>query len=218
MSNENPIDVLTSIPQTSDKPKILDRPKLIIGEGKDDLLFLTSLLRHLKITDILVEEYEGKDNLPSYLDTLLKRPGFHDLISIGITRDADRDAGGAFTSIRNHLVRRGLVAPDQPQTMRQGNPSVGILLFPAGLQQGMLEDLLLSAISADPVLNCIDDYFDCVSATTQHLPRQISKAKVHAWLATKHPPDLELGRAAQKGLIDWDSPAFQQLKDFLVNL
>ena len=45
-----------------------------------------------------------------------------------------------------------------------------------------------------------------------------AKARVHAWLAAQPRPDLRLGNAAANGLIDWSSPAFDQLKAFVRDL
>jgi hypothetical protein len=65
---------------------------------------------------------------------------------------------------------------------------------------------------------CIDEYFECVRANKGKSPNQISKARIHAWLAAQNPPDLRLGEAAQKGFIDWDNPSFDQLRNFLTTL
>ena len=49
-------------------PRELDHPKLLIGEGKDEVSLFDALLNHLAITDVKVEEYGGKEKLP---DTLM---------------------------------------------------------------------------------------------------------------------------------------------------
>ena len=56
-------------------PLELDKPKLLIGEGKDEIQIFTAMLRHLGIDDIKVEDYGGKTKLPDYLDALKLRPG-----------------------------------------------------------------------------------------------------------------------------------------------
>jgi hypothetical protein len=198
-------------------PSELDKPKLLIGEGKDEVRFFEALLKHLRIEDTKVAQYGGKNKLPDYLDALRLRPGFTDLTSLGVTRDADTDALSAFDSVRNHLARRGFVTPDSSGSVQAGTPKVGIMIFP-GNRPGMLEDLCLAALQADSVIRCIDEYFECVRVTKGNTPDQISKARIHAWLAAQDPPDLRLGEAAQRGLIDWDSPSFSQLRTFLTAL
>lgn len=204
-------------PQTAD-PLELDKPKLLIGEGKDEVLIFDALLNHLRIDDMKVEQYGGKNKLPDYLDALRLRPGFTHLTSLGVTRDADTDAFSAFTSLSNYLSHRGFVTPASSGNIEAGMPRIGIMILPNGHHPGMLEDLCFSALQTDLSIQCIDEYFECVRATKGNLPGQISKARVHAWLAAQDPPDLRLGEAAQKGFIDWDSPTFDQLRNFLTTL
>jgi len=193
----------------------LDQPKLLIGEGKDETLILAALLDHLMIENIRVEEYGGKQKLPDYLDALRLRPGFAHLVSLGVTRDADEDETAAFASVRNYLDSRGFAAPNVSGHIQASNPSVGIMIFPDGRSAGMLEDLCLAAWRTDPVMTCINDYFDCITRVKGRMPNQISKARVHAWLSAQSPPDLRLGIAAQKRLLDWNNPAFEQLVNFV---
>ncbi|MGB9181416.1 MAG: DUF3226 domain-containing protein [Pyrinomonadaceae bacterium] len=204
-------------PQTA-IPSELDKPKLLIGEGKDEVRIFGALLIHLGLDDVKVEEYGGKDNLPYYLDALVLRPGFANLTSLGVTRDADTDALSAFTSLSNHLNNREFVTPSSSGNIEAGSPRVGIMILPDGQRSGMLEDVCLDALQTDLSIRCVDEYFECVRATKESLPNLISKARIHAWLATQNPPDMRLGIAAQRGFIDWNSPAFNPLKDFLTAL
>jgi hypothetical protein len=199
-------------------PLELDKPKLLIGEGKDEVLIFSALLNYLGIDDVNVEDYGGKDKLPAYLEVLRLRPGFGDLQSLGVTRDADSNPLGAFASISNHLRQREFVTPAAPGIMEAGIPRVGIIILPGGQQPGMLENLVLEALRPDRMTNCIDQYFQCVAAVRGRELIQMSKARVHAWLAAQDPPDMRLGIAAQKGLIPWNSPSFDQLRNFLTAL
>jgi hypothetical protein len=212
-----------SAPQIPENPQQtipleLDKPKLLIGEGKDEELIFGALLSHLKIYDVKVENYRGKHKLLDYLDALKVRPGFASLISLGITRDADIDALSAFTSVSNHLSNRGFATPASSGNVEAGTPNFGVMILPDGQQPGMLEDLCLAALRTDSLIQCIDEYFECVRANKGQPPNQISKARIHAWLAAQDPPDLRLGEAAQRGFIDWDSPSFDQLRNFLTAL
>lgn len=204
-------------PSTSN-PLELDQPKLLIGEGVEEVLLFSALLTHLGIGDVKVEQCGGKDGLPAYLDALKLRPGFAELSSLGVTRDADADAMAAFNSVRSHLQNRGFVTPVSSGNIEAGTPRIGIIILPDGQSPGMLEDLCLAALQGDASFRCINEFFECVRETKGQLPKQISKARVHAWLAAQDPPDMRLGFAAQKGLIDWDSRSFDQLRRFLTEL
>ena len=92
------------------------------------------------------------------------------------------------------------------------------MILPDGQQPGMLEDLCLSAWRTDSIASCVDEYFECLRTVKGELTAELSKARVHAWLAAQDPPDMRLGIAAQKGFIDWDNPSFDGLKNFLRTL
>ncbi len=42
------------------QPQTISQPKLLLGEGKDEVLFFSALLKHLQIKDIQVVQYGGK--------------------------------------------------------------------------------------------------------------------------------------------------------------
>jgi hypothetical protein len=50
------------------------------------------------------------------------------------------------------------------------------------------------------------------------LPDAPSVAKIHAFLASRYKPDLDLGIAAKEGYWQLDHPAFAQVKQFLSTL
>jgi hypothetical protein len=195
----------------------ITKAKLVVGEGADEVRFFTSLLTHLGITDVQVMDYQGKQRLSGYVQTLLVRPDFRQVLSLAITRDADDNAAAAFGSVCSALQNARLVVPPGPAAIVAGNPRVGIFILPDNQSNGMLEHLCLNAAQADPATPCLDDYFHCVlrMAQRQPDPREAAKARVHAWLASHPQPDLRLGEAAEKGYWPWTSPAFQPLIQFL---
>jgi hypothetical protein len=199
----------------SSTPQALSKPKLLIGEGKEEVDFFTAFLTHLNIRDIQVEQYGGKQGLKSYLRTLVVRPGYLDIVSLGITRDADNSAQSAFQSVCNSLNRASLPVPSQPREIVGDNPQVSIMILPDSQNTGMLEDLCLAAVETDPVLQCVDEYFDCVYTTVGREPNNKAKARVHAWLSSQIEPDKRLGEAAKAGYWPWNSPGFDSLKQFL---
>lgn len=193
-------------------------PKLLVGEGKEEVVFFEALLNTLNIRNIQVEQYGGKRRLSAYLETLRVRPNFAQLTSLGVTRDSDDDPVSAVTSVQTALTRNRFTAPTGSGQMSEGNPSVGVMIFPDHGSQGMLEDLCLRSLSADPVLNCLDSYFRCVFDQSANRPIPLAKARIHAWLATQARPDLRLGEAAKRGYLDWSHDAFEELQRFLRDL
>ena len=79
----------------------------------------------------------------------------------------------------------------------------------------MLETLCLQAVSGDPAMPCVRQYFECLQGKGVSLPRNLPKARLHTFLSSRETPDLLLGQAAREGYFLWDNPAFDQLKEFL---
>lgn len=95
--------------------KPLDRPKVILTEGLDGKEVFCALLSHLGlIEDFEVREAGGKDNLRRYLRALVITPGFRDVASLGVVRDANTYPKRAFQSVHDALEAAGLTAPEEP--------------------------------------------------------------------------------------------------------
>lgn len=201
----------------SSKSQQLSKPKLLIGEGSEEVLFFNAFLNHLQITDVHVENYGGKQGLGNYLKTLSLRPGYSEVVSLGITRDADESANNAFDSVCGFLKNGKLPVPSHPKEIKGESLQVSVLILPDYQNSGMLEDVCLEAVKTDLAMQCVDDYFKCISSTVGREPKNkdIAKARLRVWLASQIAPDKRLGEAAQAGYFIWDSPAFDGLKLFL---
>jgi hypothetical protein len=100
------------------QPKPLLKPRLLVGEGQDEVFFFEALLAHLGMADVQVEQYGGKGNLARYLNDFLVRPRTVPVVSLGLTRDADGAVGQTFQSIAGLLAARGLPQPAGPVRSR----------------------------------------------------------------------------------------------------
>lgn len=198
-------------------PKPVELPKLLIGEGYDEVNFFDAVLKHLGITDIAVEQYAGKANLDRYLAALKARSGFSQLRALGITRDADESASNVFASVSGNLRKRGLSIPTALNQVANGSPAIAVFVLPDCVRAGMLEDLCLDSVVEDLAIPCVGQFFDCVKQAGR-IPQNMAKARVHAWLASKEVPDKRLGQAAGSGYWPFDHPAFEAIKDFLRSL
>ncbi|NET46055.1 DUF3226 domain-containing protein [Okeania sp. SIO2B3] len=187
----------------------IEKSKLILGEGKEDVMFLSQLIEYLEINNIQVNSYGGKDNLNNYLKTLPLIPGFSNLRSLGITRDADKSFDDASKSIEYSLKQHKL---NQIENLK-----IEKFILPENSSPGMLEDLCLKSIHTDEI-SCIENFFQCIETSTGRKSNKISKAKIYAWLSTQEHHDKRLGEAAKAGYIKWDNEAFKELKNFIKNL
>ncbi|MDJ1173460.1 DUF3226 domain-containing protein [Roseofilum capinflatum] len=71
------------------KTVTFNKTKVILGEGKDEQLFFSGLIKYLGLEDIQIENYGGKGNLKKFLKTVPLMPGFSSVVALGITGDAD---------------------------------------------------------------------------------------------------------------------------------
>lgn len=193
----------------------IGKPKLLVVEGKDEVFFFGALLSYLVLQDIQAVDMEGKTNLRSRLDAIVKSPGFPNVSCLGVVRDADSDPIAAFQSVRDALDAVGLPVPNEPLTFIGQNPQVAVVILPEKDKTGMLEDLCLKSVEQDPAIPCVEQYFQCRPQQGVSLPHHMAKARVRVFLASRPEPDKRLGEAAQAGYWPLDSEAFTQLKRFL---
>ena len=202
----------------------IEKPKQLLVEGRDAEEFFEALLRDMNsLEEIQIQNFGGINELPSFLRSIQIAPGpdgtlVSDIVSMGIIRDAEGPPEDAFKSVCSALSNTGLDTPNQPEIFDGNSPRVGVLILPDAVTKGMLEDLCLRSVEGHPAMQCIDEYFDCLESQTDSMPRNISKAKVQAFLASMPEQVLHLGLAAHKGYWPWDNSAFDHIKRFLSSL
>lgn len=198
------------------KPKDMDKPRQLVVEGRDAEEFFKALLSYMGLAEIQVQNFGGKDELPGFLKALKSMSGFINwVISIGVVRDADNNPGDAFQSVCGALRKAALAVPIKPEEFEGNSPKVTVLILPNTEESGMLETLCLQSVKNDPAMQCVDEYFDCMSKRLTDLPNNMYKAKAQAFLASRTRPGLLLGQAANAGYWPWDNPVFDHVKRFL---
>jgi hypothetical protein len=196
-------------------------------------LSLREWLREIHLAEeTQVQNFGGISELPNFLQEfqdLLRAiriaPGSQGLlvpriVSLGIVRDAERSGNptDAFRSVCGALRGAGFAVPSQIERFEGSAPKVGILVLPDAARTGMLEDLCLRSVEDDPVMECINSYFDCVEEKSGSLPKNVPKARVQVFLASRPEYVPHLGLAAHKGYWKWNDRAFDHVKQFLSDL
>lgn len=208
----------------------LNRDKVLLVEGKDEVNFFHALLKFQQINDVQVIEIGGKDKFKSEFPAFIKSPGFDNVKIYSIIRDADENVRSTFQSIKNILRKYKQPIPNEiEEFVEHDDRKVGIFIMPGKRAEGMLEDLCLATVSDHPIIPCIDSYIECIKdklsqektpseeATEFELPRNISKAKTHIFISSM--PELvnSVGLAALKGYWSLAHPSLNDLKKFLDN-
>jgi len=190
-------------------------PRILLCEGREDVRFFKAFLKNLGVADVDVLETGGKANYGAVVAALVRHPNYAQMSSLGITRDADDNPIGAFQSVCHALHANGLVVPSRAGAVAGGQPRVGVMILPDNASTGMLEDLCLLSVQADPAYPCIDALFQCITRQGRQQPHPMAKARIHAWLATQPIPEKRLGEAAKSGYWPWNDQAFDAIRQFI---
>ncbi len=200
-------------------PQRIEKPNLLLVEGKDDLHFFKIIAEKMGFKNsIQLKELGSKYKFKTEIKAVVLAPGFEKVKRMGIVRDADRD-GDPFASVRDAIKEAGLTAPEKELQLSNGRPQLIVYILPGDGKQGSLEDLCIESIEDKGLLNCIDKYFQCLenNCNKADVPPESrkSKAKLHTYLASRPEPGRPIGLAVQMNYIDYNSPAFNDVREFI---
>ena len=196
----------------------IEQPKQVFVEGNDEVRLFGALAQHLGISDVQINQYRGRDNLRPFLKAIPLLDGFENINSLAVVADANSNRNGTEQRIHAALSAANLPSPRRPlEVLAQDKVRVCYLVVPHGADSGMIEDVCLDSVQADPAIDCVERYFECIEQTNVRGPREVwlAKARLHAFLASRERPDLRLGEAADAGIWDFGADAFRPLKTLL---
>lgn len=205
-----------------DKKFSLEKPYLILVEGKDEDELFPLLAAGLGIDDVQFHCYRGGRNLQNVLPVIASLPEFSSLKGLGIEGDAEDSADDAFRSVSNLISRCNesngtrLANPSQPCLAAGSDPRVVVWITPRGADRGSIEDIALRSIANHNQLECIERFIECAQAcpgqSVHHLP---SKPRVYSYIAIQRNPRFDLARAFHNNYFDLEHGAFDELREFL---
>ncbi len=187
-------------------------------EGRDGANFFEAFIKHLNLQGIQIQNFGGVNQLRDFLEEFVNEPGFDGVQNIGIIRDAESNANGAFQSVQGSLRNAGLPVPPQPAERAGDGPAVSILILPGDDRPGMLETLLWESLADAPERGCIDEFLKCVTKSRSAPVGNPDKACAHAYLAAGEEPRHSVGVAALRSQWNFDHPAFAGVRQFLSTL
>ncbi len=208
----------------------IHKPYLIMCEGEDEFRFLISFLNCPEMednpffaNDVQVINFGGNEELPLKLNVLKITPGFEQVKSLLILRDAEKDAQAAVRQIQNGLLKANLPVPSEAGKWEGKDVKIGFLLFPTcdtSVCEGTLEDLCLSILKEDTsskILAEIDTFLKLLKESHQRIFPHEFKAKLHTYFSiTDKFVGMKIGEAANAGAFDWSSFKLNSLKTFLL--
>jgi hypothetical protein len=190
-------------------------PKLLLVEGSTPMHFFEALLQHLGLEKrVEIRSFGGVRDLKAVLPALLITPGFGQVTSLSVVRDAEDDAVAARQSVATALAGAAL-AP---------RIRTSIFILPDDSNPGMIETLCMQAVKNEPSLaaacTCVEELFVCLGKNSVPLPAlpRLAKNYAQAYLATRLETQMFPGLAAYRGYWPLDNPVFDPLKQFLTAL
>lgn len=204
--------------------------KLLLVEGIDEVYFFNEYVKKLKIEDLEIRDYKGKNNFKNYSPIMIASTAFKKIKSLGVIRDADgktdcnnNNIQNAFISIRAVLEKikndeeinnwfKEASLPDKNEKFSCGNPKIGIFII-----NPMLENLCLQIVKDRVNMYCVDGYFECLR-NNKIFQKNEYKAKILAYLASMQEDVNCIGRAARKNYWDFESECLDDIKKFVKSI
>lgn len=205
--------------------KKIEEKHLILCEGPDAVGFLNEYLYN-QVPEwngtIQVANFGGNQELRKSLELLQVTPGFSDLCSLLIIRDAEKNAQAAVAQIQSALKKYSFAVPETQGEWKDGTPKTCFLLFPSlgkNITNGTLEDLCLSFLAeneADNVMGQIDTFLDTLNQDGLRTFSHLHKTRLHTYFSiTNKFVTKNVGLAAKAGAFNWSHPSLAPLKDCL---
>jgi len=201
------------------EPNTIKSKIQLLVEGNDQRNFFEAFIEHLSLDNIQIQNFGGVNELRGFLLALANAPGFREIVqSVGIVRDAETSAQGAFQSVQSSLNNAGLSVPNRPEDRADSSPAVTVLILPGNNSPGMLETLLCQSFGSTQEEACINAFFICVKAIPTMSINNPDKARAYAYLTTKPNPYHSVGMAAKQSYWDLDHLVFDRIRQFLRDL
>ena len=170
-------------------------------------------------------DFGGNEELHNQLSVLKLTPGFANVESLLIMRDAERNAEGAIKQISASLGKVNLPVPEGPGVWvsQGGKLKVGYLLFPDCnniAKEGTLEDLCLSILKQSDYIKVLEEIRRFLVLLKQNCQREFShefKTRLHTYFSvTDKFVGMKIGEAAEAQAFDWNHDKVSFFKSFLL--
>ncbi len=190
---------------TIEPPIGITEPNLLLVGGNEDVFFFKALMKYQKLQNVQIINVKGTSNFEPILKAISSSPRFKTtVISLSVVRDADTNSDLTFKCVADALESANLPVPEFALVPKGENPHVTVMILPEEGEPGMLEDLCLKSVEADPAMFCVKQYCQCLQQKCPSLPKNTSKAKVHVFLASRK----EVGKGSRLSHKTQDSTKF----------
>ena len=212
------------VPTKNKQPTAIEKPKLLLVEGKDEEMFFTHLLQKNTIQEVQIIPTGGKEQFKNKFPATINTPGFDNLKTLAIIQDADKDAKATLDRICGVLKDNNFKPSNKMGVFTLDTPKIGIFTLPDGENPGKLESLCLSTVERENIMECVDTFMECIqqkSGDTKNRykkPKDKDKARCKAFISAMEEDIPSLGIATKKEYWNLDSDKLGPLLNFLRQL
>ena len=207
----------------------MSKSKAILVEGKDDENVIYHLLTEQQRETV---DIEVKDNDDQLLKSIFSELNVSQRDTLGVVMDGNNNYSGRWQAISHRLNKVGIKLGNTPApegfisdataTFMKENFKpirIGIWIMPDNQSNGELEDFIATMIPAnDPVWPRSQNYIDDIPQKDRDFKnKKITRAKVHAWLATREDPIL-MGAAINAKYLKTDGQMCLDFQKWLTKL
>lgn len=198
-------------------------PKLLVVEGYDEVHVIQKLLDRHGLGP-LGFEIEPKGGFPELRDSIYNEVNASGRKTLGIVADANDEPSQRWQSISDQLREASCAVP---ASVSEGGAifagprdiQIGVWLMPDNERSGELEDFVADLIPTDdPIWPRAKRYIDDIPDDLRRFrPQKLTRAYVHAWLATRKAP-RPMGLAIKAGDLRHDAEIAFQFVQWLQKL
>jgi hypothetical protein len=207
---------------------------ILLVEGESDKAFFSLICKnHGLNTSVrvahpkdLASSHNSKEGVFNHLPIQLQQLADGQTLRLAVVVDADSDPNGGFEKTRDRVS--GILAPFGYQLA--GNQAAGLIyqhnngladfglwIMPDNANAGMLEDWIKQCMDQNEqgLFTHAVTAIDTLPVPPKFSPIHRSKAEVATWMAWQKKPGHGLYRAIEDGLLDTNSPLYQDLSRWL---
>ena len=200
-----------------ESPAALKSSTQLHVEGINPKRIFCVLCKSWGLSDIDIHDFGNNENLRPYLETFTKTQGFRSVKRLGIIRDAETSADSALQSVRDSLRNAGLEYPSLRVETTSEARRFRCFYCPTPRVRGIWNRCSGEPSQDTSEARCADEFLKCLDLGSIAITRR-DKARVQAYLASKHRPHGSVGVAAQRGQWDPKHDAFSEIRRFLTDL
>ena len=211
--------------QPKQEPKVYNLNTILV-EGGDDEQFISGLIkkRNINIKELTIDICGGYPKIIKSIENLSRHEGYGSMRRLIVIADANSvGVKNRFESIIKSIDKNEFTIPNSIGVLsnkEHDKRQFGVFLFPDNVNNGAIEDLCMNALINKDNLKAVDSFIKSLieKGILEEGDHNISKRKIHIYMAMSKNPTGNIGGAVKQGEINFESNEFDLLEKFLKSI